>query len=867
MLVPILLLLCTFLAALTCLLCICIYTALYRAPTTTSSSSLGRSAAVVVLGDIGRSPRMCYHVESLANEGWKVAIVGYKGTRPPPALKRSSIKHHHLSTPPAFITKLPRSAFAIVAPFKVLLQSFSLFWELAARVQPSPEVILVQTPPALPTLFVVKLVSILLGSKVIIDWHNLGYTILALRMGDKSALVRLAEHLEKLTGRTAYAHLFVTKAMMNHLDRNWGLVGQKRVLYDRPPSHFRRSTTRETHHLFCSLSKRLSPPLEGFWPDFQLPESTPFTSLSNERRRNSSVINELRPDSPISTSFRQQPYPFSHTQSKLASGSTPRLRDDRPALVVSSTSWTADEDFGLLLRAARIYERRAKELSRRNSAVIMDETTTTTPGSGYNSSNLASPASSLGYPTFETEAPCSPSGSVGSTRLTKERRRPSLGALRTSTLPNEPALSLPKVLIIVTGKGELRSYYEAEVARLEKEENWEWVRIRTVWLESEEYPVLLGSADVGVSLHTSSSGLDLPMKVVDMLGCGLAVCALDFNCLDELVQDGRNGLVFRDAEGLERQLESLLSLHPSPSWLMGSPGMKSPFFDPQEPPTTPNPLLATGPMPIPSNSTTMNSGGNALMTPISRPSSPNPTISLLHSPVLSPSRKPGPSGCKEEGDDPEKMNWTKNWKKVVRPLLNQAGNKPGGRGSILTRGSKGAVTGSERKGSHHHSLLGSDSGGGIDDDDNDYDDDEDQDETRRSSPNQSRNLRNFTRGDVLGAPLDLGPSKLEEASTPSSRSDGGRRDVTPKAKVMRMSHHAAAGGEEDQEPVDEVGYVGGEPDHPLNRLRRRRSIKKGQPGDPPPPPSDGSKRHEENRLPHPVATAEIPHIQVSHAGS
>lgn len=97
-----------------------------------------------------------------------------------------------------------------------------------------------------------------------------------------------------------------------------------------------------------------------------------------------------------------------------------------------------------------------------------------------------------------------------------------LNALEKYNLNHTP--DYPKLLVLITGKGPLKKYYMEIINKLHLEN----VRIITGWFTAEEYPMILGCADIGISLHSSSSGLDLPMKVVDMFGSGLPVLALKF---------------------------------------------------------------------------------------------------------------------------------------------------------------------------------------------------------------------------------------------------------------------------------------------------------------------------------------------------
>ena len=139
--------------------------------------------------------------------------------------------------------------------------------------------------------------------------------------------------------------------------------------------------------------------------------------------------------------------------------------------------------------------------------------------------------------------------------LDREDDLDSLVAYADSTTTNS---HLPKILAIITGKGPQKEYYLEQIRKLNEQKKLPNVVLTTAWLTSEDYASLLGSADLGISLHTSSSGVDLPMKVVDMFGAGLPVAGWSrFEAWPELVTEGVNGRGFGSAEELTRILEGL----------------------------------------------------------------------------------------------------------------------------------------------------------------------------------------------------------------------------------------------------------------------------------------------------------------------
>lgn len=158
-------------------------------------------------------------------------------------------------------------------------------------------------------------------------------------------------------------------------------------------------------------------------------------------------------------------------------------RKDRPALLISSTSWTIDEDMTMLLESLSDLEARLSS---------------------------------------------------------------------THQYPAQTNNEFPKLLVLVTGKGPgLRAFQQ----QLINTRSWNNVKILTMWFPNRsDYFKCLCVADLGLSFHQSSSGLDFPMKVVDMMSCGLPVLARDFTCCQERLKNGHDSYFFNTTNELTHLL-------------------------------------------------------------------------------------------------------------------------------------------------------------------------------------------------------------------------------------------------------------------------------------------------------------------------
>ena len=327
---------------------------------------------------------------------------------------------HPIYKSPEFLNVTNPALFVFTAPLKAIWQFWALWLVLAHEIKPA-RFMIVQNPPSIPVLAVCAVMCWLRKTQLVIDWHNTGYSILALKMGRSHPFVKLSKAYEKYFSSSARINFAVSDAMRRQLKRDFNIKAPLLRLYDRPTSDF---------HLI-SPEERLE-----FLSDMDLP---------------------------------------AEQQAALEKGAL--------KVLVSSTSWTPDEDFSLLLDSLVEYSKVA--------------TTSNT--------------------------------------------------------------TLPELLVVITGKGPQKSLYLDKIDELEKGGKLKKVDIKTAWLPTAAYAMLLASADLGVSLHKSSSGVDLPMKVVDMFGAGLPVVGYSlFESWSELVKEGVNGRGFGTSEELTSILVQLL---------------------------------------------------------------------------------------------------------------------------------------------------------------------------------------------------------------------------------------------------------------------------------------------------------------------
>ncbi|VDN33061.1 unnamed protein product [Gongylonema pulchrum] len=134
-------------------------------------------------------------------------------------------------------------------------------------------------------------------------------------------------YYEGYFGRHADLNICVTHAMRQDMRDAWDVSAA--TVYDKPPSwNFRKLNDEERHNFYVKLA-RYSEEFKTFRTDCSA------SSANGEFADGEEKLLETR-------------FSYRDNDEKV------HLRNDRPLILISSTSWTEDEDFGLLLDALRL---------------------------------------------------------------------------------------------------------------------------------------------------------------------------------------------------------------------------------------------------------------------------------------------------------------------------------------------------------------------------------------------------------------------------------------------------------------------------------------------------------------------------------
>jgi beta-1,4-mannosyltransferase len=199
---------------------------------------------------------MQYHALALAVNAGDVDLVGLEGAPLHAALTSEPRLRSHRLSDGAFRSRASggRRRFVLMSAARAGLQAGALLRALLRL--PKPDVLLVQNPPAAPTMAVAWLVARLRGARLVVDWHNLSHSVLAVPLGEHHRAVRSLTRAERRWGRRADAHITVSQALSEWLQRQWGI--RATVLYDRPTSFFAKPSLETASELWQRLARDLN---------------------------------------------------------------------------------------------------------------------------------------------------------------------------------------------------------------------------------------------------------------------------------------------------------------------------------------------------------------------------------------------------------------------------------------------------------------------------------------------------------------------------------------------------------------------------------------------------------------------------------